>query len=42
MGVADGWMGVGVDMGMWGVSHAHTCTCMHACMHMHVKHAKHA
>ena len=48
--VADGWMVVGVGMGMWGVSHAcmhmhvHTCTHahMHARMHMHVKHAKHA
>ena len=40
-GVADGWMGVGVGMGVWGVSHA--CTEAHACarMHMHVKHAKH-
>ena len=36
-GVADGWMGVRVGMGVWGVSHAH----MHACTHMHVKHAKH-
>ena len=30
--VADGWMGVAVGMGVWGVSHActhvHTCTCM--------------
>ena len=44
-GVADGWMGVGVGMGVWGVSHActhaHTCTRMHAHTHMHVKHAKH-
>ena len=33
-GVADGWMGVGVGMGVWGVSHActhaHTCVCTHA------------
>ena len=35
----DGWMGVGVGMGVWGVSHA--CMHAHACMHMHVKHAKH-
>ena len=45
-GVADGWMGVGVGMGVWGVSnacmHTHACTHMHARMHMHVKHAKHA
>ena len=35
-GVADGWMGVGMGMGVWRVSHAcmhahtctHTCTCM--------------
>ena len=35
---------VGVGMGVWGVSHAHThaCTRMHACTHMHVKHANHA
>ena len=45
-GVADGWMGVGVGMGVLGVSHActhaHTCTRTHTRMHMHVKHAKHA
>ena len=47
-GVADGWMGVGVGMDVWGVSHAclHTCTHMHThmhtCTHLHVKHAKHA
>ena len=44
--VADGWMGVGVGMDVWGVSHAcmhaHICTRMHTHMHMHVKHAKHA
>ena len=39
-GVADGWMGVGVGMGVWGdvpCMHAHT----HTRMLMHVKHAKH-
>ena len=45
-GVADGWMEVGVGMGVWGVSHAHTHahahTHMHARTHMHVKHANHA
>ena len=40
--VADGWMGVGVGMGVGGVPCTHTCTCMHACTHMHVKHANHA
>ena len=35
-GVADGWMGVGVGMGVWG-----GVPCTHARMHMHVKHAKH-
>ena len=33
-GVADGWMGVGVGMGVWGgvpCMHACTCTCTHAC-----------
>ena len=36
----DGWMGVGVGMGVWGCPiHAHMQR--HACMHMHVKHAKH-
>ena len=39
-GVADGWMKVGVGLGVWGVSHAHMNA--HACMHMHVKHDKHA
>ena len=40
-GVADGWMGVGVGMGVWGnVPCMHACTHMHT--HMHVKHAKHA
>ena len=30
-GVADGWMGVGVGMGVWGgVPCTHTCTCTHA------------
>ena len=37
-GVADGWMGVGVSMGVWGMSHscihAHTCTRMHAHTYM--------
>ena len=32
-GVADGWMGVGVGMSVWGVSHA--CTHRYACMHAH-------
>ena len=34
-GVADGCMGVGVGMGVWGVSHAHIHTHMHAhaCTH---------
>ena len=45
-GMTDGWMGLGVGMGVWGVFHArmliHTYTCTHASMHMHVKHAKHA
>ena len=44
-GVADGYMGVGVGMGVWGVSHAHTHTHTHirthARTHMHVNHAKH-
>ena len=48
-GVANGWMGVGVDMGVWGwvwvcggcPMHSCTHTHAHACMHMHVKHAKH-
>ena len=44
-GVADGWIRVGVGMGVWGVSHAHmhahAYARMHACTHMHVKHAKH-
>ena len=44
-GVADGWMGVGIGMGVWGMSHAcihtHTHARTHARMHMHVKHAKH-
>ena len=33
--MADGWMGMEVGMGVW------ECP-MHACTHMHVKHAKHA
>ena len=45
-GVADGWMGVGVSMSVWGMSHAcmhaHAHTRMHAHMQMHVKHSKHA
>ena len=42
-GVADGCMGVGVGMGVWGgVPCTHTCTCTHAHTHMHVKHANHA
>ena len=42
-GVADGWMGVGVGMGVWGVCHActHAHARMHARTHIHVKHAKH-
>ena len=40
-GVADGCLGVGVGVDMWGgVSHAHTHA--HTCTHMHVKHANHA
>ena len=39
-GVADGWMGVGVGMDVWGcVPCMYTHTCMHT--HAHVKHAKH-
>ena len=42
----DGWMGMWVGIGVWGVCHAcmhaHAHTCMHACMlNMHVKHDKH-
>ena len=41
-GVADGWMEVGVGMGVWGgVPCTHTCMHTHARTHMHVKHAKH-
>ena len=38
-GVADGWMGVGVGMGVWG-----DVPCMHACtrMHMHARTHAHA
>ena len=38
-GVADGWMVVGVDMGVWGGCPMHAC--MHTCTHMHVKHDQH-
>ena len=31
-GVADGWMGMGVGMGVWGVSHACMHTHAHTCM----------
>ena len=44
-GVADGWMGVGVGMGVCGgvsCMHARTHTHTHARTHMPVKHAKHA
>ena len=44
-GVADGWIGVEVGMGVWGMSyaciHTHTHAHMHTHMHMHVKHDKH-
>ena len=42
-GVADGWMGVGVGMGVWGMSYAcmHTHACAHTHTHMHVKHDQH-
>ena len=45
--MADGWMGVGVGVGMdvqGGIPCTHTCTHMHAHTrtHMHVKHANHA
>ena len=42
-GLADGWMGVGLGMGVWGVSHVcmHAHARMHTHTHMHVKHAKH-
>ena len=45
-GVADGWMGVGVGMSVWGgvshaCTHAHARARTHARTHMHVKHAKH-
>ena len=43
LGVADGWMGVRMGMGVWGCPmHTHTHTCMHARTHMHVEHDKHA
>ena len=32
-GVVDGWMGLGVGMGVWRVFHAHTHA--HTCMHTH-------
>ena len=38
-GVADGCMGVGVGMGVWG---GVPCTHTHTRTHMHVKHANHA
>ena len=42
-GVADGSIGVGVGMGVWGCPmHACIHTHMDARMHMHVKHDKHA
>ena len=42
-GMAHGWMGLGVGMGVWGgVPCTHACTRTHTRMHMHVKHAKHA
>ena len=35
-GVADGWMGVGVSMGVWGsVPSTHACTHMHTHTHTH-------
>ena len=34
-GVADGWMGLGVGMGVWGVSHARTHA--HTCAHTHTR-----
>ena len=38
-GVADGWMGVGMGMGVWGdVPCMYACTCTHTHTHMHVKH----
>ena len=43
-GVADGWLGVGVGMDVWGdvpCMHTHTHTHMHTHAHTHVKHAKH-
>ena len=36
-GVAGGWIGVGVGMGVWGMFHA----CMHMHMHACCKHDKH-
>ena len=42
-GVADGWMGVEVGIGVWGsVWCTLACTYMHTHMHMHVEHDKHA
>ena len=46
-GVANGWMGMGVGIGVWEsipCTHicTHTYTHMHTRMHMHVKHANHA
>ena len=34
-GLADGWMGVGIGMGVWAVSHAWTHA--HACAHTHAR-----
>ena len=37
-GVADGWMGVGVGMGVWGgvlCMHTHTCMYKHTHTHAH-------
>ena len=45
-GVADGCIGVGVGMGVWGGcpmhTHIHTHAHTHMHTHMHVKHANHA
>ena len=41
--VTDGWMGVEVGMGVWGMSYAcmNMHMHMHKCTHMHVKHDQH-